>query len=241
MKAYIITMSDRGDSAIASKKCFDSIKEYHSKLEPVQWEAIQPPRLYEHIVEIFEEFVTWSWPEKEHEDRLDLFTNLFLRHYKTTDINRVKACALSHMKLWKKSVDDNETMVILEHDAQFIRHFDPDDLVWDKSWGAVALNNPQGATRKGQHYHSLVSILGEGIHKIPAIDNKNEPPLPHGLPGNSAYIIRPHAAKELLQTISKLGIWPNDAIMCTQLFPWLRISYPYYTELQGVVSTTTQS
>ena len=49
------------------------------------------------------------------------------------------------------------------------------------------------------------------------------------------------AAKELLETVAKLGIWPNDAIMCTQLFPWLRISYPYYTELQGVVSTTTQA
>ena len=132
MKAYIITMSNRGDSKMASDRCVESMKEFGCKVEPVQWEAIQPPELYKHIVEIFGEFVSWTYPEKEHDDHLDLFTNLFLRHYKTTDLNRVKSCALSHMKLWKKCVDDNETMVILEHDAKFLRHFDPDDLTWDQ-------------------------------------------------------------------------------------------------------------
>ena len=89
-----------------------------------------------------------------------------------------------------------------------------------------------------QHFydHQYCDIL----EVVPNIDNSQEPPLPMGIAGNSAYIIRPFAAKELLKTTKELGVWPNDAIMCKQLFPWLRVVYPYYSTTQRNVSTTTQ-
>ena len=107
------------------------------------------------------------------------------------------------------------------------------------SWGVVGLNDPRGNTRKGQLFHNIASAK-EGIQAVPNIDNSQEPPLPMGIAGNSAYIIRPFAAKELLKATKEVGVWPNDAIMCKQLFPWLRVVYPYYSTTQRNVSSTTQ-
>lgn len=71
---------------------------------------------------------------------------------------------------------------------------------------------------------------------VPWIDEKQ---VPQGLPGNSAYIITPGAAKKLIQATYYLGIWPNDALMCKQIFPdMLYCAYPYYTKVQGNKSTT---
>lgn len=239
MKAYIITMSDRGNSLSMAKKLKESILATDTALEVKHFEAVQPPQLYKHNIDIFEEFAPWKYPEEDVQNRLDFSTGLFLKAYKTLDPKRVMACALSHMKLWKKSVDDNETIVVLEHDAVFNRKFDPEELLWDKTWGVIGLNDPRGNTRKGQLFHNIASAK-EGIQVVPSIDNTEEPPLPMGIAGNSAYIIRPYAARELLEKVRAVGMWPNDAIMCKQLFPWLRVVYPYYTNTQENTSTTTQ-
>jgi len=43
-----------------------------------------------------------------------------------------------------------------------------------------------------------------------------------------------------LEEVERVGMWPNDAIMCRQLFPTdLKVVYPYYTVVQSGVSTTT--
>ena len=239
MKAFIITMSRNADSLRLSKVCKESIITTNSVLDVQHFEAVVPPELYKHNVEIFDDFVPWRFPEQQTQNHLDFATGLFLKAYQTADIKRVMACSLSHMKLWKWSVDNNETIVVLEHDAFFERTFDPDDLVSDPSWGVVGLNDPRGNTRKGQLFHNIVSAQ-EGIQPVPSIDTTQEPPLPMGIAGNSAYIIRPWAAKELLKSTKVLGLWPNDAIMCKQLFPWLRVVYPYYSTTQRNVSSTTQ-
>ena len=44
----------------------------------------------------------------------------------------------------------------------------------------------------------------------------------------------------LLEKLKEVGCWPNDALMCKQLFPnELKVIYPYYTRVQGIQSTTT--
>ena len=239
MKAFIITMSDNADSLRLSKVCKESILTTDSVLQAEHFEAVQPSELYKHNAETFGEFVRWSYPQNETENHLDFGTGLFLKAYPTTDVKRVMACSYSHMKLWKWCADNNETIVVLEHDALFTRTFNADDLVSDPSWGVIGLNDPRGNTRKGQLFHNIASEK-EGIQVVPNIDNSQEPPLPMGIAGNSAYIIRPFAAKELLKATKELGVWPNDAIMCKQLFPWLRVVYPYYSTTQRNVSTTTQ-
>jgi GR25 family glycosyltransferase involved in LPS biosynthesis len=112
--------------------------------------------------------------------------------------------------------------------------------------GICGINDPRGATRKSGIFHSkLVNSIGEnpnklGLVMVPYVDEPGDIPLPSGLPGNSAYIIKPWAAKKLLEKTSEIGIWPNDALMCRQFFPWLQHHYPYFTKVQGSASTTTK-
>ena len=70
----------------------------------------------------------------------------------------------------------------------------------------------------------------------PWIDSQS---VPQGLAGNSAYIIKPEGAKQMLELVDRYGLWPNDAIMCRQLFPLLGVTKTHYTWIQGLRSTTT--
>ena len=240
MKAYIITMSNHAESLRMSKVLKESILKTDSEIQAEHFEAVQPPQLYQHIIDIFGEHVAWTWPKTDAENRLDFATNLYMRKYEAFDQNRVIACALSHFKLWKKCADEKETIMILEHDAVFNWKFEEKDILWDASWGAIGLNDPRGNTRKGQLFNTMIENDFSDIQKIPLIDGGDEMPLPMGLAGNSAYVMRPHAAKEVLAKIKEVGMWPNDAILCRQLFPWLRVTKKYYTTTQRNVSTTTQ-
>jgi len=129
--------------------------------------------------------------------------------------------------------------MVLEHDAEFFRDFDISEVMEDTKWGAVGLNDPRGNTRKGQMFHAKVAECGDGINRVPAIDEPTDLPLPMGLAGNSSYIIRPTFAKKLLAEVKRIGMWPNDAIMCRQLFTELKVLYPYVTKVRSMKSTTT--
>jgi hypothetical protein len=74
-----------------------------------------------------------------------------------------------------------------------------------------------------------------GVNPVPWVTDRI---IPQGLPGNSAYVIKPWAAQQLIDAQHSIGWWPNDAIMCRQLFDWLRVVKPYYTRVQGLASTT---
>jgi len=114
--------------------------------------------------------------------------------------------------------------------------------------GICGINDPRGATRKSGIFHmKLEHTIGttsdplkNGLATVPYVDEPGDIPLPSGLPGNSAYIIKPWAAKKLLEKTSEIGIWPNDALMCRQFFPWLQHYFPYFTKVQGSASTTTK-
>ena len=69
--------------------------------------------------------------------------------------------------------------------------------------------------------------------------NTSDENVPDGLAGNSAYIITPSAAKKASELQSTIGIWPNDALLCKQLFPKkLKSYYPYITRVNQLKSTT---
>ena len=70
----------------------------------------------------------------------------------------------------------------------------------------------------------------------PTIDQIN---IPQGLAGNSAYIVKPRGARNLLNAVHKYGLWPNDALMCKQIIPNIGVTTSFYTTLQGTPSTTT--
>ena len=132
------------------------------------------------------------------------------------------------------------------------------------SGGIIGINSPLGATRKAMIYHNKVQLaagpageierrdgvasvvvgnstlnFAHGICQVPYVDDPGDSPLPNGLAGNSAYIIKPWAAQKLLDKTAEIGIWPNDALMCRQFFPWLQQYAKYITKVQGTRSTTT--
>lgn len=243
MKAFVITLPGKEvESQQAAQRCIDSIDNTNTKLQPFIFDATIPSSIPEGMKEVFGRQVNWTWPKNASEDGYDLATGLYKRHYKAKDYLKVVSCSVSHARLWKKCVDADEPIVILEHDALFIRQFIP-TVLENLNWGVVGLNDPRGATRKSNTFHRLLQVQraeqGLGIHKVPRIDTPEDLPLPMGIAGNSAYAIKPHAAKELLEVTEEIGLWPNDAVMCCQLFKWLRVITPYYTKVQGISSTTT--
>ena len=241
MKSFVITMSGDRDSVGLSHKLNQSIEDTQSNVQLETFEAVIPLTLNQRSFDLFGKTVPWTWPTRDEEDGMDHSLGMWKKTYPSTDQNRVKSCAVSHFELWKKCAEENVPYLILEHDAIFVKKFDPDNYV-HKKWGVMGLNDPRGNTRKGMRFNHLLEAQGKGIHDVPKIDFEGELPLPMGLAGNSAYMIKPHAAKKLLDKIEEIGMWPNDAIMCRQLFPgMIKVLYPYYTSTQRNVSSTTKS
>ena len=217
MKVFIITISNNNNSVNYANKCLESIKETNSKLDAELFSAVTPDTMFT---------VNWTWSTRKKQTCNK--TGLTLTAYKNADLNKRIACAQSHYMLWKKCVELNEPICILEHDALFIKTFDLEDF----AGGAMSINSPINATFNDKIYDSL---LENKENEVPWVTDKN---VPQGLPGNSAYIIKPWAAKKAIELQDSIGWWPNDAILCKQLCPWLTVYKPYFTKVQGIKSTT---
>lgn len=188
--------------------------------------------------------VNYTYPKIHNEKRIDFFTGLELSGYRSADWRKIAATTVSHMRAWALTLNKpQKPIMVLEHDAIFTRQFKWNDEFKREFWsGAISLNDPRGTTRKGRLYHERLAAsanLFPGRHAIPPIDEPGSKH-PHGLPGNSAYIIKPNMARTLFEIVSEVGIWPNDALMCKQLCSnSLQAYYPYFTRVQGIKSTTT--
>lgn len=240
--ALVITMVNDHTSIVAARKCLQSIKQTKSKLLPLLMDATTPQTLNEDLSVVGLTLNDWSFPKSPAVSINDVKTGMKLTGYAASDYTKVVSCLVSHMKAWTACVEINQPIVILEHDALFVNQFDPQDVLEDFSGGALGLNDPRRATRRSMQFlqatQDAALAKGSGVQVVdaPWVDEKH---IPQGLAGNSAYIIKPEAAQQLLDKIQDIGMWPNDALMCKQLFPWLQVTYPFYTQVQGVKSTTT--
>lgn len=146
------------------------------------------------------------------------------------------ACTASHARLWAQCASDGAPLIVLEDDALFVRRLDPEKLlkIIPGGWGVIFLNDPRGATRKAGTYHAALKSAGEGrVIQVPLVDSTD---VPQGGPGGSAYLIQPWAAGLALQKMREVGGWPQDALLCRQLFPWLGISTTSFTSVSGRAS-----
>ena len=217
LPAFVIAIPDHQASQTAADVCIESIHATGSALAPEKWPAVTPDTL---------KACEWRWPAKKK--ITCAYTGLTLTAYKNRDVRVRIACAQSHYQLWQQCVDMDQIICILEHDAVFIHRFDQIDF----EGGVMALNDPAGATFRAQEYDQALTT---GVNAVPWVTDEI---IPQGLPGNSAYVIKPWAAQQLIDAQDSIGWWPNDAIMCRQLFDWLRVVKPYYTRVQGLASTT---
>ena len=298
IKAFVITMLNNNTSVVGARTVLNSIEVTKSKVQPFLLAATTPQTIKKDIHDNFpkdfvksiwvNETLRWTWPINSSQDGIDFSTGLYKKAYIAADQRKVMACAISHMRLWQHSIDINQPIMVLEHDALFVRKFDyksivmcgekdSDDNYYDVVYGDIpmteyphfskdnssngnvtdytgqfnggilGINNPIKATRKAAIFDQKVKQLNLtngkatkiGVSTVPYVDEPGDPPLPSGLAGNSAYIIKPWAAQKLLDKVKEIGLWPNDALMCRQFFPWIQVYYPYYTQMQLTSSTTT--
>ena len=177
--------------------------------------------------------VKWNYPWEG--ESIDFASGLVKRSYPTTYKERRMACFMSHYLLWHKCIKEDTPILILEHDAVFVHKLDY-QFILDSKYDIIGINNPLMATRRAKKFFDLVKERSQEIQPIPDIDEFN---VPQGLAGNSAYIIKPAGAKNLLEAVQQFGAWPNDAIMCKQLIPNMGVTRRFYTKVQGLPSTTT--
>lgn len=230
MKTYVITMVGNPISEKGTNGVYTSSKDVGNNFTIERFDAITPPKV-NHI--LIETKLTWNYPNTGSE--LDPWTGLRKTAYGGLDPLKRVGCALSHFLLWKKCIDEDEPILILEHDAMFIKQLDPAPILESK-YGIMGINSPINATFAFNQYHNMVQRRYEELQPVPMLASKE---IPQGLPGNSAYIIKPFAAKHLIDLCYRYGLWPNDAIMCRQLCDFLGVSKTYYTQVQNLRSTTT--
>lgn len=230
MKVFAIVIRGHDTSENGFSTLVSSSKDMNNKFKIDRFDAITP-----HQVDSMmrEKKLIWNYPNTG--SVLDPWTELRKTAYGGKDPKKRIGCALSHFLLWEKCVSDNEPLLVLEHDAMFIRQLEPKPLLESK-YGVVGINSPMHATFSFDRYHEMVQRSPNDLMPPPMLASKE---VPQGLPGNSAYIIKPFAAKHLIDLCYKYGLWPNDAIMCQQLCNFLGVSKTYYTQVQNLKSTTT--
>lgn len=230
MKAKIITLRDNKFSVAAAEKTISSSEKVGNDFVPEVYDAITPEMVDDKMKE---HRLTWNYPSAGEE--YDMKSGLKKSAYQTSRINKRIGCFLSHYEQWKLCAESGEPMIVLEHDALFTAKVDV-DMLEKSSYNIIGLNNPMGATRRANLFDQQVKQRPEGVVSCPKVDLDH---VPQGLAGNSAYYIKPEGAKKMLELVNEFGAWPNDAIMCRQLLGGkLGVTNPYYTKVQGLVSTT---
>lgn len=230
MKAYVIEISNNIASVNGVKTLLQSSSRVKNDFEIQRFVATTPENTN---LDAFlkEKNLVWNYPLTGEE--YDFYSGLKKTAYKAANPSKVIACFISHYRLWEACVLMNENILILEHDAIFTQKLDK--VLYDYP-RIISLNNPLGCTRLSRRYDEMLKTRRKAYDIVPYIDSDIS--VPQGLPGNSAYIISPQGAKELIALCRKYGAWPNDAIMCRQLME-VHASKIYYTHIQGLRSTTT--
>ena len=230
MKAFVITLWNNEYSQQKADECLTSAAKVG--LEVLKWHGVNKDKANE-IMD--KEGLEWTWAHNNTKNMICPKTGLQQFPYTAKDIRTKIGCSLSHYMLWKECVELDEPILILEHDAVFLRPL-PEDIKFN---GICQINDPEGATRKGHWWSQYMIRCGRaGAHEKTWVTTESERKIPDGLAGNSAYMIKPWAAQELINKFHELGVWPNDATMCKQLFPYLEEYYPFITKVNQTQSTT---
>lgn len=228
MKSYAIVIENHDTSQQAFQRLLSS-----SNIKIDRYPAVTPERVEELMTKLQ---LKWNYPWTGQV--IDFATGLTKSAYVTANPEARIACALSHYMLWMECSQQNEPYLILEHDAEFMQPLTEDAIELFKQSPALiaSINSPLGATRKATLYHTKLRQVAGDLVPVPEIDDMK---VPQGLPGNSAYMIKPTGAQAMLDLVANFGLWPNDAIMCKQLIHGLYCFTTYYTRVQGTQSTTT--
>ncbi len=229
MKAFIICIRENSISEKGASACISSSKKVRNDFAIDTFDAVTPDMANTVMIG---NGLKWKYPWEGKET--DLKTGLIKSAYQTENKNARIACAMSHWLLWHKCKTTDEPLLILEHDAIFTEKLDCESIL-KSNYDIIGINSPASATRRAHAFHDKIQERPGWVQPVPDVDEFN---IPQGLAGNSAYIIKPDGAKNLLDAVRQHGLWPNDAIMCKQIIPKLGVTKTYFTRVQGLPSTT---
>jgi glycosyl transferase family 25 len=193
MKTYVITITTLQKSVEVANRCIESGKKFGIDIE--QFPAITPK-------------------DKVYELAANEGINISAFDERFSRKENAIACFLSHYNLWKKSVELNENIFILEHDAVIVNRIDMNM----QFKGVLSLGKPSyGKFNKPRN----------GVSPLTSKDY---------LPGAHAYMINPMAANILINK-SKVKAIPTDVFIDRRQFSWIEEFYPWPVEVQDSFST----
>jgi len=229
MKAYAIVINGNDISEFGFNKLNETSRKVKNDFDIERFDAVTPKTV---DTELTNYSLEWNYPWEG--SVMDFASGLKKSAYVTANPKSRIAAAVSHFKLWLKTIELSEPIIVLEHDAvfQYKIDFDPNKV----KYNIFSLNNPLGCTRKANLVYNTIVSNQSAFQPVPTIDEET---IPQGLPGNSAYVIKPEGAQQLIKAVMDYGLWPNDAIMCKQLIRGLGVSKKFYTHIQNLKSTTT--
>lgn len=228
MKSYVITLQNHDYSQQKADRCIESAQTV-GKIATEKFYGVDKA-ISRSIMKGFD--LEWTWANNNKKPATCPITGLKQRPYYGANLDAKIGCSMSHYLLWRRCVNLDEPILILEHDAVFIREFPEFDFK-----GICQINNPKGGGKNGKVLSE--TMIKRNINGVqPKTPNTNDMKIPDGLAGNSAYVIKPFAAQELINKYHELGVWPNDATMCIQLFPYLEEYYPFITKVEQEISTS---
>ena len=230
MKSFVIRVEGNSVSEKGAENLINSSKKVNNDFDIELFDAVTPNMTNTIMLG---NGLKWKYPWEGQET--DLKTGLIKSAYPTKVKENRIACALSHWILWQQCRKDNVPFIIFEHDAIFIEKLDPTFIFENKNYDIVGINSPAAATRRSHQFHDIIQSRPAWVQPVPDIDEFN---VPQGIAGNSAYILKPDGANNLINAVKEHGLWPNDAIMCKQIIPKMGVTKVYYTRVQGLPSTT---
>lgn len=203
MKAFVITLSNNKDSVKSAEQTRQSAKQVGFK-EPIQH---------------FEGILPHQWrsilPEKN--------SNFSLMDPKTGaqfgKPDNIGACFASHYLLWRKCIELNEPILILEHDAIFVDNIPDIEFNMCVNFGRPSHVRP---------FEIIYKDLKEGLHSLIQLNYY----------GHHAYAIKPQAAKCFVEDVQTRELIANDMFLDREHYPWLQDYRPYPIIADTDFSTT---
>lgn len=218
MQAFIIRLQENPHSCIMAKECYDQAVKHG--LQPEFFRAIHGKDVEEH------------------------YEKTGLRKARKFKKNRigVLGCFFSHYYLWQKCIELNKPIVILEHDGYFIKPIN--ESILDTFTDVLKLDRLDPYSKS---YNSLI----EQESNTPIRVEKYKNPKPKKIEdtgnyfkGAYSYIIKPQAARKLVNWITHHGHLPADQqigdkiVMTMTTVPTVARLHPFYSEGDNINSSS---
>ena len=184
MKAFVITIMDNQKSVEAATRCMKSAEKYglHVEYHPAYTPKDKP----------------WEILHKK-----GISPHGFVERY--SRLENCMSCFLSHYSLWEMAVENNEKIIVFEHDA-IVTGEVPINMPFE---GCMTFSKPSYGK-----FNTPIKLGVDGLVQKQYFG------------GAHGYIINPKGAKAFISK-AKTSASPADVFINLNNFPWLQEYYPW--------------